>query len=188
MCDPWSNSSLYFLYWELKSGDNESLTQSHPGISTWAHTRIPRLPFVYSGAWLRSLSVCRRWGALLGGTWVCLSCVRKPHCPLLPGHGQGGHWVSEVSASSHLGWVTGSHNGQWGRGKEGGLNFPWPFPSLISSLTVFLWQFRLLSVMAHVLTLCWLLLFPAPSVSWSPFTHMVTLLFLHRLFYCLLES
>lgn len=32
------------------------------------------------------------------------------------------------------------------------------------------------------------LLLPAPSVSWSPFTHMVTRFFLHRLFYFLLES
>ena len=136
MYNPWSNSSLYFLYRELKSGDNESLTQSCPGINTWAHTRIPWLQSLYSRAWLRSLGVCRQWGALLGGTWVCLSCGHKAHPPLLPGRGQGGHWVREVSVSSHLGWVTGSHSGQWGRGKEGGLNFPWPFPSLISSLIV----------------------------------------------------
>lgn len=31
-------------------------------------------------------------------TWVCLSCTPKPYSPLLPGHGEVGHWVREVSA------------------------------------------------------------------------------------------
>lgn len=117
MYNPWSNSSLYFYTGELKSGDNESPTQSRPGSNIWAHTRIPWLQSLYSGP---------DWGLWVcvggGGHWVVPGCVWAAFTSLillLPGHGQGGHWVSRglcflpiLAESLESQWAV------WGRGKE----------------------------------------------------------------------
>lgn len=148
MCNPQYISTPYFSNGKLKPRDIKFLTQSHPVINTLAHTGIP---------WsMLSLLKGPDWNLGAGGGWwqgwgteVCTrqdlgvpELLSQTSSSLLPGHGRmDPGWVRPL-LSSHWGWLTQSHNGQWGRGRERGLNFPWPFPSLTSSLIVYFWHLR----------------------------------------------
>lgn len=108
-------------------------------------------------------------------TWVCLSCTHKPYSPLLPGHGEVGHWVREVSAFLPSGLT--QWESQWAVRAWKGYR---PELSLAISLPNFLphclpLTFPKLSMMAHLRTHCWL--FIPPCISAFPLLIWVHLCF-----------
>lgn len=98
MCNCSSDSTPKFSYGKLQPRDSKCLTQSHLVINGWTHlrTQAPGRCSLYS----RALIEISGYGCAVGQgvPWVCLSCTHKLHPPLVPGHGEVGHWVSEVSA------------------------------------------------------------------------------------------
>lgn len=90
--------------------------------------------FFIPGPWVKSLGI---GGGVPGCVWAVITNLILPTSR--PGIGWTlGGWG--LLLSSHLGWLSESHNGQWGRGRESNLNFPGLFPSLTSSLVVYLWH------------------------------------------------
>lgn len=79
---------------------------------------------LYSRALIKISGVCGWWEKHVScSTWVCLGCAHKPHPPYFQARCRlDFRWVSCL-LSSHLGWLSESHNGQWGCGREWSLNF-----------------------------------------------------------------